>query len=97
MKAQNIDNSNTLHTGEAMWGRPGVSRPRAGSLHPNAETSWQLRKELWDPESWNLGLSIDVSSFRPWAAGAGSGLEDLNVEVSSFRPGVPAAGNALEA
>ena len=36
------------------------------------------------------------ANFRPGAAGAGSGLEDLEVEVSSFRPGAPAAGSALE-
>ena len=51
---------------------------------------------------WNLGLSVDVSSFRPAAAGAGSavagapgsgnGLEVLYVAKSRLWPTAPAAG-----
>ena len=34
---------------------------------------------------WNLSLSVDISSFRPGAGVAGSGLENLTLEASSFR------------
>ena len=60
-----------------------------------------------DFRHWNLGLSVDVSSFRPAAAGAGSavagapgsgnGLEVFcEAAVARVWPGAPAAGSGLE-
>ena len=43
----------------------------------------------------NSGFRVDISSFPPEVAGAGSGLE-VNVEISRFWPAGPAAGNGLE-
>ena len=67
----------------------------------------KLCYQLSDQPPWKIPMNLlyDVincahdlcaASFRPGAAGAGSGLENLKVEVSSFRPGDPAAGSALE-
>ena len=77
MSAQNIDNSNTLHMGEPLWGRPGVSpaggdapRPAADTQHPlrkdrqvqsNAETSWLLRKQVW---IFGTGIWVSASTFQ---------------------------------
>ena len=40
MKTQNNDNSNRLHTGELMWGRPGVS-PRGRDV-PTGSTQERI-------------------------------------------------------
>ena len=86
MKAQNSDNYNPLHTGEPMRGRPGISPAGGDVARPAAHTG--SRKTTADIRRWNLSLSI-ISSFRPGAAGVGSGLADFKSRYQAFGLGLP--------
>ena len=62
---------------------------------PDCSSRVAAPETIADFKRWNLSLSVDISSFRPGAGVAGSGLENLTLEASSFRLVGPAAGLGL--